>query len=80
LEAFLNKTLRSSEADLSEVIVVGMGVGEEVPYTHAVTILTIPKNDNLLVSDPSADSLACWPAKPPGYAEKPLFKLMDLTN
>jgi len=75
LEAFLNKRLRGPEADLSEVIVVGMGVGEEIPYTHAVTILTVPKTDNLLVSDPSADQLGCWPAKPAGFADKPLFKL-----
>lgn len=79
-EAFLNERLRGSEADLKEVIVVGMAVGEEVPYTHAVTFLSLPKTDSLLVSDPAADSLACWPSKPSGYGDKPLFKLRDLTN
>jgi len=57
-----------------------MAMGEEVPYTHAVAILTYPKSDNLIISDPSADSLAFWPAKPPGFEDKPLFKLRDLTN
>jgi len=57
-----------------------MAVGEEVPYTHAVTVLSLPKSQNLLISDPAADSLACWPAKPPGYTDKPLFKLRNLTN
>jgi hypothetical protein len=57
-----------------------MGVGVEVPYSHAVTILKATKGDNLIISDPSADSLACWPAKPPGYGDKPLFKLGDLTD
>jgi len=80
LEGFLNERLRGPEADLTEVIVVGIAVGEEVPYTHAVTVLAIPKTDSLLISDPAADTLACWPAKPPGYADKPLFKLRDLTN
>jgi hypothetical protein len=65
---------------MDEVIVVGMALGEEVPYTHAVTILTLPKNDNLIISDSSADSLCCWPAKPPGYGDKPVYKLGDLTD
>ena len=46
---------------MDEVIMVGMALGEEVPYTHAVTILTHPKNDNLIISDSAADSLGCWP-------------------
>lgn len=80
LETFLNLRLRSPEADLEEIIVVGMALGEEVPYAHAITVLTNPKDTNLLFSDSAADSLCCWPAKPPGYGEKPLFKLGDITD
>jgi hypothetical protein len=57
-----------------------MALGEEVPYAHAIAILTHPKDANLLFSDSAADTLACWPAKPPGYSEKPLFKLGDFTD
>jgi hypothetical protein len=57
-----------------------MALGEEVPYTHAFTILNNPKDDNLIISDSAADSLGCWPSKPPGYGDKPLFKLGDLTD
>jgi hypothetical protein len=80
LECFLNQRLRGQDADLEEVIVVGMGVGEEVAYTHAITILKAFKGDNLIISDSSADSFSFWPAKPTGYGNKPLFKLEDLTN
>ncbi len=80
LEAFLNLRLRGPEADLEEVIVGGMALGEEVPYAHAITILSLPKDTNLIFSDSAADTLACWPAKPPGYGDKPLFKLGDLTD
>jgi hypothetical protein len=80
LEIFLNQHLRGPKADMSEVIAVGMAFGEEVPYTHALTILVQPKDDNLIISDSAADSLSCWPAKPPGYGNKPLFKLGDLTD
>jgi len=79
-EAFLNQRLRGPEADLDEVIAVGMALGEEVPYTHALTILTNPKDDNLIISDSAAESLGCWPGKPPGYGDKPLCKLGDLTD
>jgi hypothetical protein len=68
------------EADMDEVIAVGMALGEEVPYTHAVTILAQSKDNNLIISDSAADSLGCWPAKPPGFGDKPLFKLGDLTD
>ncbi len=80
LEAFLNLRLRGPEADLEEVIVVGTALGEEVPYAHAITILSHPKDSNLIISDSAADTLACWPAKPPGYGDKPLFKLGDITD
>jgi hypothetical protein len=79
-EAFLNKHLRGPEADMEEVIAVGMALGEEVPYTHAITLLTNTKDDNLIISDSAADSLGCWPCKPPGYGDKPIFKLGDLTD
>jgi hypothetical protein len=65
---------------MDEVIAVGMALGEEVPYTHAITVLTNPKDENLIISDSSADSLGCWPGKPPGFSDKPLFKLGDLTD
>ncbi len=80
LEDFLNQPLRGPEADMDEVIAVGMALGEEVPYTHAITLLTNPKDDNLIISDSASDSLGCWPGKPPGYGVKPLFKLGDLTD
>lgn len=80
LEAFFNKRLRGSEADLEEVILVGMALGEEIPYAHAITVLTNTKDTNLIFSDSAADTLACWPAKPPGYGDKPLFKLNDITD
>jgi hypothetical protein len=80
LEEFLNLRLRGPEADLEEIIVIGMTLGEEVPYAHAITVLTNPKDSNLIISDSAADSLGCWPAKPPGYGDKPLFKLGDLTD
>jgi hypothetical protein len=54
LEEFLNQRLRGNEADLKEVIVVGMAVGEEVPYSHAVAILANNKDSNLLISDSSS--------------------------
>ncbi len=38
------------------------------------------KDDNLIISDSAADSLGCWPAKPPGFGDKPLFKLGDITD
>jgi plasmid stability protein len=79
-EGFLNKHLRGKEADLNEIIAVGMALGEEVPYTHAIAILTNPKDDNLIISDSAADFLGCWPAKPPGYGDKPLMKLGNLTD
>jgi hypothetical protein len=65
---------------LEEVIAVGMALGEEVPYTHAFTVLSIPKGDNLIISDSAADSLGCWPAKPPGFGSKPIIKLGDMTD
>ena len=80
LEAFLDQRLRGPDADLEEVIAVGMALGEEVPYAHAITVLTNPKDSNLIFSDSAADSLCCWPAKPPGYGDKPLFKIGDMTD
>jgi hypothetical protein len=65
---------------MDAVIMVGMALGEEIPYTHAITLLTNPKDDNLIISDSAADSLGCWPGKPPGYGGKPIFKLGDLTD
>jgi hypothetical protein len=73
-EAFLNQRLRGPGADMNEVIAVGMALGEEVPYTHAFTILAQSKDGNLIISDSAADLLGCWPAKPPGYGDKPPFK------
>jgi len=51
LEEFLNHRMRGEDADLNEVIVIGMAVGEEVPYSHAVAILANEKDQNLLISD-----------------------------
>jgi hypothetical protein len=80
LENFLNEHLRGPHAILNEVLVAGMGIGEEVPYSHCVAILKAGKSDNLIISDCAADTLACWPAKPPGFGHKPLFKLGDLSD
>jgi hypothetical protein len=51
---------------MDEVIVVGMAVGEEVAYTHALTIMKAFKGDNLIISDSSTETFAFWPAKPRG--------------
>lgn len=34
---------------------VGMALGEEVPYAHAITVLTNPNDKNLIFSDSAAD-------------------------
>jgi hypothetical protein len=73
LEAFLNQRLRGEEADLEEVIAVGMALGEEIPYTHAVAILAHDKGDTLIFSDSAAETERYWPAKPAGQRDKKLF-------
>jgi hypothetical protein len=40
---------------LEEIILVGMALGEEVPYAHAITVLTNPNDKNLIFSDSAAD-------------------------
>jgi len=39
LEKLLYKRLKAQTADLREIIVVGMAIGEKIPYTHATAIL-----------------------------------------
>ncbi len=80
LTEFLNQRMRGEEADLNEVIAIGMAVGEEVPYSHAVSILANEKDSNLLISDSQLPQESYWPAKPQGLREKSLFKLNDLTD
>lgn len=80
LQRFLNKMMREEEAEVKELIVVGMAQGEEVPYTHAIAILRHDKDNNLIISDSQADNEHYWPAKPVGLRDKRLFKLGDLTD
>lgn len=80
LEKFLDNRLRAQTADLREIIVVGMAVGEEIPYTHATAILRSEKDANLIICDYQAETESYWPAKPSGLRDKPLFKLGDLTD
>jgi hypothetical protein len=80
LEAFLNQRMRGEEADLEEVIAVGMALGEEIPYTHAVAILAHDKGDNLIFSDSAAETERYWPTKPAGLRDKTLFKLGDMAD
>jgi len=72
--------MREDEADINEVVAIGMAIGEEVPYSHAITILANEKDSNLLFSDSHAPFESYWPAKPAGLRDKPLFKLNDLTD
>jgi hypothetical protein len=51
IETFLNKRMRGEDSDLNEVILIGMAVGEEVPYSHAIAILATQNDSNLLISD-----------------------------
>jgi hypothetical protein len=51
LQEFLNHRMRGEDSDLNEVILIGMAVGEEVPYSHAVAILATENDSNLLISD-----------------------------
>jgi len=80
LEEFLHQRMMGEEADLNEVISIGMALGEEVPYSHAVTILANEKDSNLLFSDSHAALGSYWPSKPAGQRDKPFFKLNDLTD
>jgi hypothetical protein len=80
LEAFLNQRMRGDEAELEEVIAVGMALGEEIPYTHAVAILTHDKGETLIFSDSAAEQERYWPTKPAGLRDKSLFKLGDMAD
>jgi hypothetical protein len=51
LEKFLNQRMRGENSDLNEVILIGMAMGEEVPYSHAIAILATQNDSNLLISD-----------------------------
>jgi hypothetical protein len=80
LEAFLNQRMRGEESDLEEVIAVGMALGEEIPYTHAVAILAHDKDNTLIISDSAAETERYWPTKPAGLRDKTLFKLGDMAD
>jgi hypothetical protein len=72
--------MRGEDSDLNEVILIGMAVGEEVPYSHAIAILATEKDSNLLISDSHLPLGSYWPAKPVGQRDKSLFKLNDITD